>query len=427
MIDPALAQPAGAQPDRARAMRRVATGLLAAMAVLFALSHRLEPAQPLWGWVRAFSEAAMVGGFADWFAVTALFRHPLGLPIPHTAIVPANKDRIATTMAGFLRTNFLTVPVLGRRLAGLDVAAALGHFLTEPSPGNTGRSAPAPLAAKGLVGGLGDLLETLAGDRLGAVVTAAARTQLDKLDIATLGGNLLAAAVADGRHRPAIEALLRRAGILLEDNEHVLRALIRDRANAILRWTGLDERLANTILDGLYRLLAECIVNPDHPLRLRLEAGLAGLARDLVHDPALRARVELIKRGSLAHPATAAWLDTLWLRGRAAMLRAVRDPRGALSGRVGEVLAGFGQSLQTDAQLQWQVNRLARRVLAGVATRYGAAIVTLVSETVKRWDSGTVTRRIEGAVGRDLQFIRINGTLVGGLVGLVLHLLALLV
>jgi uncharacterized membrane-anchored protein YjiN (DUF445 family) len=399
-------------------MRRTATGLLAAMAILFLAAHALRDSHPAWGWVLAFAEAAMVGGLADWFAVTALFRHPLGLPIPHTAIIPENKDRIADSMAGFLRANFLTPQVVARRLAGMNLAAAAGAFLANPRLGQSRtHSGAAQMVA--------DLLESLDRDRLGGMVRAGLRQQLERLDLAPMLGQVLAAAIADRRHLPVMESLLLWAGHTLEANEDLIRRLIHDRANAVLRWTGLDERLANAVLDGLYKLLAETIVDPDHPLRNKVEEGLESLAHGLSHDPATQARVQALKQELLANAAVAAWLDAVWERLRAALLKALRDPATVLSGSTGATLAQamteLGTALSTNPQLQRHVNRFARRTLVGLASRHGDQIVRLVSETVKRWDATTVTTRIEGAVGRDLQFIRINGTLVGGLVGLAIH------
>ena len=198
--------------------------------------------------------------------------------------------------------------------------------------------------------------------------------------------------------------------------------MIHDKANAILRCTKLDETIANAVLDGIYKMLAETVVIPDHPIRRKFEEGLEQLAHNLVHDPETQHKVNGLKHEVLANPAFARWLDGMWERLRAALLRAVRDPHGTLSGQFGESLAELGHALQTDPRLQVLVNRFARRTLVGTATRYGGQIVRLVSETVRRWDARTVTDRIEGAVGRDLQFIRINGTLVGGLVGVIIHL-----
>lgn len=402
--------------DRARRMRVVATCLLVAMAVIYVATRQYEGLHPALGFVRAFAEAAMVGGLADWFAVTALFRHPLRLPIPHTAIIPENKDRIADTMAAFLQANFLTPQVVARRMGTVNAAAAAGVFLSDPRTGES-------RLRDGAAGLLADVLESLDPEELGGLAKGALRSQLEKLDLAPLLGQLLGAAIADGRHMPVIESLIRKAAETIEANEDLIQATIHERANTILRWTGLDEKLANAILDGLYKLLAETLVVPDHPLRRKIEEGLATLAHDLVHDAEMRAKVERMKREVLANPAFGRWLDGLWERGRMRLLQLVRNPRGALGGQFGASLAELGNALQRDVRLQSVVNRFARRTLVGVSTRYGTQIVRLVSETVKRWDARTVTDRIEGAVGRDLQFIRINGTLVGGLVGLVLHTL----
>lgn len=398
-------------------MRWFATTLLLLMAAMFLTARQLETHHGGWGFLRAFAEAAMVGGLADWFAVTALFRHPLGLPIPHTAIIPENKDRIADSMAAFLRANFLTPPVVARRLRGLNAANAAGQYLANPRPGESRLGA----GASSLVA---DVLESLDQEKLGGMAKAALRSRIERLALAPLLGNLLKAMIAEGRHMPLIEALIRRSAEALEANEDLVRRMIHDKANTVMRWTGLDERLANGILDGLYKLLAETVVIEDHPLRLKIEESLQTLADALVNDPAMHQRIDAMKRDVLANPAFAAWLDGLWERGRAQLLRAVRSGGSAAgegSDRIGASLAELGRALQHDERLQLLVNRFARRTLVGVATRYGGEIVRLVSETVRRWDASTVTDRIEGAVGRDLQFIRINGTLVGGLVGVAIH------
>ncbi len=407
---------ASARPvDRARRMRQFATGLLVFMAVAFLLLRHFAGPHPAWGYALAFTEAAMVGGLADWFAVTALFRHPLGLPIPHTAIIPENKDRIASTMAIFLRDNFLTPQVVARRMKGYNVAAAAGRYFTNPESGAQSR------LLAGAANLMGDMLESLDQRQLGGMVKSALRTQLDKLEIAPLLGQLIQAAIADRRHLPVIESLIRWAGFTIEDNEELIRTTIHDRANTLMRWTGLDEKIANALLDGLYKLLAETLVDAEHPVRGKIEEGLATLADNLLHDPEMQARVARLKTEVLANPAMGTWLDGMWERLRASMLRAAREPGRDFFGQFGASLGELGTALQNDARLQLLVNRFVRRTVVGMVTRYGDEIVRLVSETVRRWDAQTVTDRIEGAVGRDLQFIRINGTLVGGSVGVVLH------
>lgn len=412
---PLAGAPGDLPVDRARRMRRAATGLLVAMAALYLFARQYQGLHPAMGYVLAFAEAAMVGGLADWFAVTALFRRPLGLPIPHTAIVPENKDRIADTMAAFLRTNFLTPQVVARRMSAMNLAGSIGTWLADPQTGGSGR-----LRAGGAEM-LAHILETLDPDRLGNQVRGGLFRQLDKLEVSPLVGQMLGTAIADKRHMPVIDSLIRWAGLTLEDNEVLVRELIHNRANAILRWTGLDETLANSVLDGLYKLLAEVIVDPEHPLRSKVEEGLAKLAHDLEHDPQLRAKVERMKGDLIASPAVSLWWQGVWERLRRKLLDRLRQPDGQIGSQAAEALAELGRHLRDDPQLQAQINRFARRTLVGASTRYGDQIVRLVSETVKRWDARTVTDRIEGAVGRDLQFIRINGTMVGGLVGVIIH------
>ncbi len=401
--------------DRGRRMRITATAMLVAMAAVFLTARQFEGLHPGVGYLIAFAEAAMVGGLADWFAVTALFRRPLGLPIPHTAIIPEKKDRIADTMAGFLRDNFLTPTVVARRMRDMNFARAAGEFLARPRGAERGR------IGAGAVGLLAEMLESLDPERLGNQVRAGLARQAERIDLAPLLGSLLAAAIADGRHRPLIDGAARWAGMALEQNEELVRKMIHERANALLRWTGLDERLANSVLDGLYRLLAEVLVNQEHPLRLTVEESLGKLAHDLQHDPETREKVEAAKRDILANPAVGDWWMGVWEKLRHSLIGMARNPDDALSGQLGESMAELGRALREDPNLQWQVNRFARRTTVGVASRYGAQIVQLVSETVRRWDARTVTSRIESAVGRDLQFIRINGTLVGGLVGVTIH------
>ena len=394
--------------DRARRMRWTATGMLAAMAVIFVTTHGLVGAHPAWGYVNAFAEAAMVGGLADWFAVTALFRE--------------NKDRIADTMAQFLRENFLTPAVVARRMSGLNVARAAGEFLAaSPARGADGKIDERSRITSGAAELLAEVLESLDPDRLGNQVRAGLAGQIAKLDIAPLAGRMIESAMADKRHQPLIDGFVRWAGLTIEDNEDTLREIIHQRVAGVLRWTGLDKTISSSVLDGLYKLLAEVLVNPDHPLRGKIEEGLSKLGQDLQHDPETRAKVEEMKRDLIANPAVAVWWMGVWERIRQSLIRRARDPESGMGEEMRSMLAELGTALQADERLQLQINRFARRTMVGVATRYGDQIVRLVSETVRRWDAQTITDRVEGAVGRDLQFIRINGTLVGGLVGMTLH------
>ncbi|WP_354296628.1 DUF445 domain-containing protein [Sphingomonas sp. 1185] len=395
-------------------MRVVATGLLLSMAALFLIARTFQPLHPAWGFVRAFAEAAMVGGLADWFAVTALFRHPLGLPIPHTAIVPRNKDRIGDTLANFLRTNFLIPRVVARRMSRVDVAGAAGRWLAQP-PQESGR------IRRGASRLFAEMLTAFDPQRLGGMVKAGIGSRLRATEVAPILGQLLKATIAEGRHLPLMDSGLRWAAGALESNEPILRAMVHERAGAILRWTGLDETLADKLIDGLYKLLNDVAEDREHPLRQKIEEGLDRLAWDLQYDPDTRARVEAMKAELIANPAMQRWLDGLWEQAREALLRLARDPEAVTAGRLGDALRQLGQTLQADPRLAATINRFVRRAAVGVAADYGDGIVRLVSETVRGWDADTITTRLENAVGRDLQYIRINGTLVGGSVGLVLH------
>ncbi|HEX8468235.1 MAG TPA: DUF445 domain-containing protein [Allosphingosinicella sp.] len=409
-------EPAGRSVPAAqslRGMRIIATGMLVAMAAVFLASNHWDEGYPWLGFVKAFAEAAMVGGLADWFAVTALFRHPLGLPIPHTAIIPRNKDRIGATLASFLRDNFLIPRVVARRMRNVDIAGAIGRFLANPPPEGRLRQGGSRLIA--------DLLEALDQERLGGMVKTAVAQRMRSLEVSPLIGQALEGAITDERHIPILDGIVTWAGRTLDANEDLIRKMVHDRAGMIMRLSGLDEKLADGIVDGLRRLTIDMAIDPAHPLRSKAEEALAAFAWDMRFDPDMQGKVEGWKNEIIANKAVTDWLGGLWENSRAALLRAARDPEAAMAGRFGEALRQLGETLQQDRRLNKAINQFARRMVVGTVATYGDGIVTLVSETIRGWDARTVTGRLENAVGRDLQYIRINGTLVGGLVGLIIH------
>ena len=418
MTPAALARFNPAQPG-ARGMKIAATGLLVLMAILFFATRAFEDRYPWLGWVKAFAEAAMVGGLADWFAVTALFRHPLGLPIPHTAIIPRNKDRIGEALASFIKENFLTPSVIARRMRNIDVAAAAGRFLRTPEgEGTRIRQGASRLIA--------DIFEGLDDERLGGIVKGAVAARIQKMEVAPLLGHALASSINEERHVPMLEASIRWMARALDANEELIRQMVHKKANWALKLAGLDAKLADAILDGLRKLTTEMSTDPAHPVRVKVEEALAQLANDLQSNAETRAKVEEMKEQLLANRSVALWLDTVWQKGREAIIRAARNPDAAMAGRLGEILKSMGASLEQDARIRGAINQFVRRAASGMAQSYGTSIVKLVSETIRSWDARTVTGRLEAAVGRDLQYIRINGTLVGGLVGVVIHALDLL-
>jgi uncharacterized membrane-anchored protein YjiN (DUF445 family) len=401
-------------------MKFWATGLLLVMAAVFLITRLNESVHPAIGFVKAFAEAAMVGGLADWFAVTALFRHPLGVPIPHTAIIPRNKDRIGSAMAQFLKDNFLTPSVVARRMQRIDVAGAAGRFLSDPDHGGTGR------LREGVSRMLASLLTSLDDENLGGMVKGAIADRLRDLDAAPLLGQALDAAMRENRHLPLMDGLLNKASLILASNENLIREMVHERSGRILRWTGLDEDVADAIITGLNKLFADLADDPAHPLRQKVNEALADLARKLQTDAAMQERVAAFKSDLIANSAMQSWIAGLWDQGRSALLRAARDPERAMAGRFGDMFRQLGAKLQSEDALKATINRFVRRATVGATATYGDSIVKLVSETVKSWDAQKLTDRVEMTVGRDLQFIRINGTVVGGLVGLLLHMVDVL-
>src|SRR6185503_14602932 len=291
MTNGALARFNPAQPGAA-GMKVAATGLLLVMAGVFVSARAFEPAYPWLGYVKAFAEAAMVGGLADWFAVTALFRHPLGLPIPHTAIIPRNKDRIGEALARFIQENFLIPGVVARRMRTIDVAGAAGRFLQTPAgEGTRIRAGASRLIA--------DVFESLDDERLGGIVKGAIASRLRKAEVSPLLGHALASAI----------------------NE------------------------------GLRKLTVEMSTDPAHPVRIKIEEALAQLANDLQTRPETRERVESIKEQLLDNKSVSVWLDTIWQKGREAIIRAARNPDAVLAGKLGEVMKSMGGTLEKDTRI----------------------------------------------------------------------------
>ena len=415
MTNGALSRFNPAQPG-AQGMKIVATGLLLVMAGVFAATRALEPSYPWLAYVKAFAEAAMVGGLADWFAVTALFRHPLGLPFPHTAIIPRNKDRIGEALATFIRDNFLIPSVVARRMRNIDVAAAVGRFLQTPA----GEATRIRAGASRLIA---DIFEGLDDERLGGIVKGAIATRVRTMEVSPLLGHALASAINEDRHVPMLEAAIRWMARALEANEPLIREMVHKKANWVLKLAGLDTKLADAIMEGLKKLTVEMSTDPAHPVRVKVEEALAQLANDLQTRPETRERVEAMKEQLLDNKSVSLWLDTLWQKGREAIIKAARNPDDVLAGKVGEVLKSMGTTLESDSRIHSAINQFARRAVVGMSASYGSSMVKLVSETIRGWDARTVTARLESAVGRDLQYIRINGTIVGGLVGLILHVI----
>ena len=378
-----------AQPG-AQGMKVVATGLLIVMALLFIACRALEQHYPALSYAKSFAEAAMVGGLADWFAVTALFRHPLGVPIPHTAIIPRNKDRIGEALANFIRENFLIPSVVARRMRTLDVSAAAGRFLQTPSSEGTRIRAGASRL-------IADIFESLDDERLGGIVKGAISARLRHTEVSPLLGHALASAINDDRHVPMLEAAIRWTARALDANEQLIREMVHKKANWALKLAGLDARLADAIIEGLRKLTVEMSTDPTHPVRQKIEEALAQLANDLQARAETRERVEAIKDQLLDNRSVSLWLDTIWQKGREAVVRAARNPDAALAGKLGDVLKSMGATLEKDGRIWSAINQFARRAIVGMAASYGGSMSNWFP---KQFADGMHDRDREAGIGR---------------------------
>lgn len=395
-------------------MRLAATLLLLVMACVFAAATWWLDAHPALPWVKAFAEAAMVGGLADWFAVTALFRHPLGLPIPHTAIIPANKDRIGDSLAVFLKDNFLTPSVVARRLEDFDMAGAAARWLKSDRPTSTDRRRGfGPLVAR--------IIEALDQKAIGDLVRDAATDKLRSVALSPILADGIDATLDKRRHEPLIDSAINWGLRTLDDQESTIRGMVKEQTNWLLRMVNVDSSVSSSLIAGLRRLLWEMADDPDHVLRLRIGESLRTYAFDLRHFPETQATVEGFKDDLIANPAMGQWLAGLWDSARDGLIKGLNDPAKMQGGKLGEAMKALGTRLESDARLRAAINLHVRRAAVGLVNDYGDQIVSLVSDTVRKWDASTVTEKLETAVGRDLQFIRINGTIIGGMVGVAIH------
>jgi len=399
-------------------MKWIALALLAGAALLYVVASWLQRQHPAWSYVAAFSEAAMVGAIADWFAVVALFRHPLGVPIPHTAIIPSNKDRIGANLATFICANFLSTDQVLAKLRRFDAGARLANWLAELRH--------AEMVAGHLGAALHYALGALDDERVRHFFRTGVLEQLKQIDTARLAGQLLDVLTSDRRHQGVLDALLRKLAAMLDDA--TLKAQMSEVVATevrYLRFVGLDDvagRYATAkLVAGVIRLIGEMAEDPEHPLRLQFDEFVAGFIVRLKEDPELRARVEAIKHDMLAQPALAAYLQGLWGE-LVGWLRAdlARDD-SMLRQRAAAAIQRVGEKLQLDTAMQGWINEQLLLAAPRWIERYREDIRLYIIARVGDWNAREMTHELERNIGRDLQFIRVNGTLVGGLVGLLIH------
>ena len=394
--------------------RRRATGSLVAVTAVFLVVTLMGDDSGWVGYVQATAEASMVGGLADWFAVTALFRHPLGIPIPHTAVVPERKEQFAATLGEFVQESFLTPEVIGERVAAAGLAPRLAAWLVVPE--NADRVAA--LLADAAVAGA-DVVEDEAVHKL---VDDLVAHLLEVAPLAPLAGRVLAASMEGGRHQAALDSGLRRLDRYLSEHQDDLRRRLVDRSPWWLP-DAVEERVVKRLAERAHRLIADIAADPAHDLRRQLDARLAQLAADLQSSPDLRRRGQELARELLAKPELRTWVASMWTDVKSDVRAQAAVPGSPVRRRLAGAVMAAGARLQADPALAARLDQGAVAGARYATEQLGDEVATLITATISRWDAEETSDRLELLLGPDLQYIRINGTIVGGLAGLGLHFL----
>lgn len=405
-------------------MKIIALGLLLLAAALYVLATWMKAAHPAWGYLGAFAEAAMIGAIADWFAISALFRHPLSLPIPHTAIIPRNQARLGQNLADFICTHFLATPQVMAKLQAFDAAGRLAGWMRNPEH--------ACALGEHLVGigryGVGALRD----ERVRQFIHRTATARLRELDLALFSGQLLEALTSEGRHQAMLDEVLVQLDAWLQDESTQQRIATSLSAEfSALRFRlfgkkiGLDEKAgqwsADKVVHRVSLLIGEISRNPEHELRGQFDAWMVGFIERLKADPDFRLKGEQIREQLLAHPQVTGYLRGLWDDLVDWLQTDLAAPDSSIRRRLVQLSLRLGEVLEKDQDMRRWINEQLLEGTPPLVERYRDSIGRYIAERVKAWDTAELVRLLERIVGRDLQFIRINGTLVGGLVGLLLY------
>ncbi len=398
-----------------RKMKRLATGLLIIMAVIFAVAFALQGRYPWLEYVRAAAEGGMVGALADWFAVTALFKHPIGLKIPHTAIIPRKKDQIGESLGQFVQENFLSRDVIETKLQQFDVARSAGGWLAKEDS--------ATRVAQEVATAVGAVLEVLDDRDVLALLESLAKKHMLAPEWSSTLGRIMQRVIIDGHHKPAVDLLAERAEQWVTANRSMIVSLVSERSPS---WV---PSVVDTLLgEKLYRESQKFVQgvrnDPEHSLRLSIDTWLEKFATDMQSDEEMIERVEALKHSLLGDAQLRELAATSWSSIKAALVDAMENPESELRRSLIAAIRDFGSRLHDDEHLALKVNTWVLNAVGYVVENYRGQITSLITDTVARWDGKETSEKIELQVGRDLQFIRINGTVVGSLAGLVIFSLA---
>ncbi|WP_309070132.1 DUF445 domain-containing protein [Arthrobacter sp.] len=396
-------------------MKTVATGLLGVMAVIFLVAFALQEQYPWLQYVRAAAEGGMVGALADWFAVTALFKYPMGLKIPHTAIIPRKKDQIGTSLGQFVEENFLAEDVVQQKLTSLGVAQRAGTWLARPEGADR-------VAVEGaaLIRGAFTVLDD---DAVQQVIESMVRKHVVDPPWGPPVGRMAARIFEEGHHHRLVDLLVDRAAEWVDANYDVVSRVVSQRSPT---WVPhfVDGLVGDKVYTEFLKFVRAVQADPQHDVRLSIDKYLTDLAQDLQYDPAVIAKAEEIKAGILDDPRVHDVAARAWKTVKTALLEAVNDPDSELTRNFKSAVRDFGRRLTTDEELAGKINRWISDGAGYLVRTYRSDIAGIISETVERWDAEETSRKIELQVGKDLQFIRINGTVVGSLAGLAIFTIA---
>ncbi|MBS9720773.1 DUF445 family protein [Tianweitania sp. BSSL-BM11] len=418
MVSNAPSFPTQSDVKKARALRRVkalATAALALCVLVFVLCRIYADVSPVIGFIGAFAEAAAIGGLADWYAVVALFRHPLGLPIPHTAIIPSNQTRIADNLGSFIESNFLAPEPVRKKLQQVDFAALVADWLADEKRSEglsifVARLMPKMLAAMENTGLRGFLLKRVTD-------------QLEKIDVAPIAADLLATFTHERRHQRLFDEMIGLLGGFLtdEDAQDALRDRIRKELPTLANFFRADAYLLKKILHSGASLIEDIKADDDHPMRHEFDRFVARFIDNLRHSPEYRDRAEELKRNLLARPELATLADGLWKEVRGFIDRDVGAAESMLRTHLTGIFVEVGRSLADDANIRRDMNEGFVVALSSFVESQKSGVSSFISEQVRSWDLGQLTQVIELNIGRDLQYIRFNGMAIGGLAGIALH------
>lgn len=399
-------------------MKFLATSLLVGALLIYVAALVFEEWYVWVGFVRATAEAAMVGAIADWFAVTALFRHPLGLKIPHTAIIPTRKREIGEKLAHFIRQNFLTEEVVAERLRSMELTKRAMEWLAHPENSR--------LVADQLAAGTVAAIQVMRDEDVQALIEKQLVARIRSTQFAPLLGNLLSLLTAGKRQQELLMELVKFGSGFLKEN----KAVILDKINEELPWWaavwGVDRRIYQTIINSVDTTLAEVKADPQHPLYRNFETAVSQVIEGLKTSAELQEREKALKEELLQQPVVQEFSASLWSDIKASLVEHSANSPLEFSQPVQQMLQQLGEALQNDPVLYAKIDHWLCEVVIYLTKTYGHEVETLISHTINKWDPEMITDKIETEVGRDLQFIRINGTLIGGLAGLIIYTVSFL-